>query len=110
MHIQAGNHVVLENDRSFQSFKDGEGERHFEHVVKFEWQFEEAPQILVALNRLDIACHNLLRVHVTAEKISASGFTLRYFTCANTQIFGIGAQWIAFHAAMSDFRLPRRIL
>lgn len=110
MHIQTGNHAVSENDHAFRPFKDGEGERHFEHVVKFEWPFEEVPQILVALNRLDIACHNGLRVNVTAEKISISRFTLHYSTFANTQIFGIGAQWIAFHAAMSDFRLPGRIL
>ena len=110
MHIQAGNHAVAENNRAFQPFKDGEGERQFEHVVKFKEPFAEVPQILVAFNRLDIASHAPLRVNVTAEKISPTGFTLRYSTWANTQIFGIGAQWMAFHAALSDFRLTGRIL
>lgn len=110
MHIQTGNHAVAENDHAFQPFKHGERERHFDHVVKFEWPFEEVPQILVALNQLDIACQTPLRAKVTAEKISASGFTLRYSTSTDTQILGIGAQWIAFHGAISDFRLPRRIL
>ena len=110
MHIQAGNHAVAENNRAFQPFKDGEGERQFEHVVKFKEPFAEVPQILVAFNRLDIASHAPLRVNVTAEKISPTGFTLRYSTWANTQIFGIGAYWMAFHAALSDFRLTGRIL
>ena len=110
MHIQTGNHAVAENNRAFQPFKDGEGKRQFEHVVKFKEPFAEVPQILVAFNRLDIASHPPLRVNVTAEKISATGFTLRYSTWANTQIFGIGAQWMAFHAALSDFRLTGRIL
>jgi hypothetical protein len=110
MHIQAGNHAVDDNDRSFQAFKDGEGERYCEHAVKFEQPFEEVPQILVALNHLDVESHTALRLSVTAEKISASGFTLRYSTWANTQVFGVGAQWIAFHEALSDFRLTRRIL
>ncbi|SRR6266446_3802405 len=80
MHIQTGNHAVADNNRAFQAFKDGEGERHFDHVVKFEEPFEEVPQIVVAFNRLDIAPHTALRVNVTAEKISATGFTLRYST------------------------------
>lgn len=110
MHIQTGNHAVAENERAFRPFMTGKGERSFEHVVKFEWPFEEPPQILVAINRLHIPCQAAVRVNVSAEKISASGFTLHYSTWANSQIFGVGAQWIAFHAAMSDFKLPRRIL
>ena len=110
MHIQAGNHAVAENNRAFQVFKDGEGERHFEHVVEFEEPFEEIPKVLVALNRLDIASYTALRLNVSAERISETGFTLRYSTWANTQIFGVGAQWMAFHAALSDFRLTGRIL
>jgi hypothetical protein len=99
MHIQAGNHAVADNDRAFRAFRDGEGERHFEYAVKFEQPFEEVPQILVALNHLDVESHTALRLSVTAEKISASGFTLRYSTWANTQVFSVGAQWIAFHEA-----------
>jgi len=49
-------------------------------------------------------------LRVRAEKISATGFTLRYSTWANTQILGVGAQWMAFHAALSDLRLTGRIL
>lgn len=110
MHIQAGHHAVADNDRAFRAFKDGEGERHFEHGVKFEQPFEDVPQILVALNRLDIASHAALKVSVTAETISVAGFTLRYSTWADTRILGVGAQWMAFHAALSDFRLTGRIL
>jgi hypothetical protein len=110
MQIQAGNHVVAQNDRAFQTFKDGEGERHFEHVVKFKEPFEEVPQIVVGLSHLDIPSFTALRLNVTAEKISPTGFTLRYSTWENTQIFGVGAQWMAFHAALSDFRLTGRIL
>jgi H-type lectin domain len=110
MHIQAGSHAVAENSRALQVFKDGEGERQFEHVVKFEEPFEEVPQILVALSHLDVASHTALKLKVTAEKISATGFTLRYSTWAKSQIFGVGAQWMAFHAALSDFRLTGRIL
>ena len=110
MHIQAGSHAVPEDDREFRMFKDGEGERHFDHVVKFKEPFEEIPQVLVALDHLDIAAYTALRLKVRAEKISATGFTLRYSTWANTQILGVGSQWIAFHAALSDLRLTGRIL
>jgi H-type lectin domain len=97
MHIQAGIHTVADDNEAFRPFRDGEGERSFVHFVKFERPFATVPRIMVALNHFDIASHTALRVNVKAERISASGFTLRYFTWANTQIFGLGAQWMAFH-------------
>jgi hypothetical protein len=110
MHIQAGNHAVADHDHAFRAFRDGEGERHFDYIVKFEQPFEEVPQILVTLTRIDIAPHTALRLCIAAEKISASGFTLRYSTWANSQILGVGARWMAFHAALSDLTLTGRIL
>lgn len=95
MHIQAGIHAVADDNPDFRSFR--EGERSFEHIVKFEQAFATVPKILVALSHLDIASYAALRLTVTAKKISASGFTLRYFTWGNTQIFGLGAQWMALH-------------
>ncbi len=97
MHIQAGIHAVDDNNPDFRSFRDGEGERSFGHIVRFEQPFATVPKILVALSHLDIASYAALRLNITAEKISASGFTLRYFTWGNTQILGLGAQWMAFH-------------
>ena len=97
MHIQAGIHTVGDDNEAFRPFRDGEGERSFAHIVRFERPFATVPKIMVVLNHFDIASHTALRVNVKAEKISASGFTLRYFTWANTQIFGLGAQWMAFH-------------
>ena len=97
MLIQAGIHTVADDDESFRSFRDGEGERSFVHLVRFERPFATAPKILVTITHFDIASYTALRLNIRAEKISASGFTLRYFTWANTQIFGLGAQWMAFH-------------
>jgi hypothetical protein len=97
MHIQAGIHVVADDNEDFRSFRDGEGERSFEQIVRFEQPFPNVPKILVALSHLDIGSYTALRLNITAEKVSASGFTLRYFTWANTQILGLGAQWMAFH-------------
>jgi H-type lectin domain-containing protein len=110
MNIQSGNHAVAEKDRTFQAFTDGEGERHFEHVVKFEEPFEETLRILVALSHLDIASYTALRLTVTAEKISANGFTCATPRGQTPRSLGIGAQWMGFHAALSDFRLTGRIL
>jgi H-type lectin domain-containing protein len=97
MDIQTGIHTVADDNESFRSFRDGQGERSFEHIVRFERPFAAAPKILVTLSHLDVVSYTALRLNITAEKISASGFTLRYFTWANTQILGLGAQWMAFH-------------
>lgn len=110
MHIQSGKHVVGDNDRRFLGVNDGERQRHFDHVVKFVQRFDDVPHVLVALNHLDIESNAALTLQVTAEEISSSGFVLRYTTGGDNEIFGVGAQWIAFHADLGDSRLPRRIL
>ena len=97
MHIQTGIHAADDNNPDFRSFRDGEGERSFEQIVRFEQPFATVPKILVALSHLDIASYAALRLNITAEKISASGFTLRYFTWGNTQILSLGVQWMALH-------------
>ena len=109
MHIQSGKHVVGDNAQGFEALQDGEGRRHFDHIVKFEQKFDDVPHVLVALNYLDVTPH-ALKLHVSAEEVSASGFVLRYSTWATAHVFGVGAQWTAFRAALSDFRLTGRIL
>lgn len=95
MHIQTGIHAVADDNEAFRSFRDGEGERSFDHLVRFERPFATEPKILVTLSHFDLPSYTALRLNITAEKISASGFTLRYFTWANTQILGLGVQWVA---------------
>jgi phosphoribosyl 1,2-cyclic phosphodiesterase len=110
MHIQSGKHVVGDNDDRFLAVNESHGHRHFDHAVKFAQRFDDIPHVLVALTHIDIPSNAALTLQVTAEEISASGFVIRYTTRANTEIFGIGAQWIAFHPDLGDSRLPRRIL
>jgi hypothetical protein len=107
MHIQAGKHMVTDSTPVFQPFKDGEGNRHFDHVVRFEEKFDSAPQVLVALNYVDVGPE--VKLQVAAENITATGFVLRYSTWANARVFSVGAQWIAFHAAVSDVTLSEKI-
>ena len=83
MHIQAGKHIVTDGHPVFHLFKDGEGNRHFDHVVKFEQKFDSAPQVLVALNHVDAGPE--VKVQVAAENITATGFVLRYSTWANAR-------------------------
>jgi H-type lectin domain len=107
MHIQAGKHIVTDSNPAFQPFKDGDGNRHFDHVVKFDQKFDSAPQVLVALNHVDVGPE--VKLQVAAENITASGFVLRYSTWADARVLSVGAQWIAFHAALSDMTLTGKL-
>jgi hypothetical protein len=97
MEIQTGIHTVSDDTQAFRLFRYDEGERRFEHNITFEWPFTSTPKILVALNYLDAASYTTVRIEVMAENVNASGFALSYLTWANTQILGVGAQWLAFH-------------
>ena len=108
MHIQAGKHIVADSHPAFHPFKVGEGNRHFDHVVKFEQEFDSAPQVLVALNHVDVGPE--VKLQVAAENITATGFVLRYSAWANARVLSVGAQWIAFHAAVSDVTLTGKLL
>jgi hypothetical protein len=107
MHIQAGKHIVRDSDPAFRHFKDGDGNRHFDHVVKFEQRFDSAPQVLVALNHVDIGPE--VKLQVAAENVTATGFVLRYSTWTSARVISVGAQWIAFHSAVSDVTLTEKI-
>src|SRR4051812_10902227 len=108
MHIQSGKHVVGVDNDKFRSFNEEDGPRSFEHVVNFEERFTVTPEVIVAINHLDVASFSALRVHVSAEEVDSSGFTLRYSTWANTQIFRLGAYWIAFGPPLSSFQQPEK--
>lgn len=107
MHVQSGKHIVASSNPAFQPFKDGEGNRYFDHVVKFEQGFESPPQVLVSLNHLDGGPE--VKLHVAAEKVTASGFVLRYSTWADARVVSVGAQWFAFHTDMTEMTLAENV-
>jgi hypothetical protein len=69
--------------------------------------FESTPQVLVALNHLDGGPE--VKLQVAAENITASGFVLRYSTWAKARVVSVGAQWVAFHADMTEMTLAENV-
>ncbi|KAL9944226.1 hypothetical protein D7B24_006491 [Verticillium nonalfalfae] len=58
--------------------------------------FDRAPKVFVAINELDMNCSGNLRVAVSAEKVDASGFVWHGSSWGDSQLYTVGADWIAF--------------
>ncbi|KAF2149985.1 hypothetical protein K461DRAFT_281245 [Myriangium duriaei CBS 260.36] len=63
--------------------------------VKFEKEFERAPTVLAALDMLDAAGNADLRVKVTVEEVSTTGFKWGLDTWDDSTLYAAGASWIA---------------
>lgn len=92
--IQSGTFNVGKSTSGFNLDK-GDGERTVNVEVKFKKPFESTPTIMVSVNRVDAAKDTNLRYAVTTSFVSTEGFLIKVVTWGDTQIHGIGGQWIA---------------
>jgi hypothetical protein len=75
---------------------EGSGERIQKIAVSFPFPFAETPQIVVALSKMDVDKGRNTRISVGAESISAAGFTVLFYTWADTLLYSADAVWIAY--------------
>ena len=62
--------------------------------ILFKNEFLRMPQVLTMLSGLDVA-DSPVRLRVTAESVSTTGFVLTIGTWVNSEIYGISVQWMA---------------
>jgi hypothetical protein len=58
--------------------------------------FDRTPKVFIALSELDMDSSKNLRVKLSADKIDAKGFTWHGDAWADSLLYGVGADWIAF--------------
>ncbi len=73
-----------------------QGDRVYTAYVKFEKPFEQVPEILIMVNKLEAHKDSNVRYAVSAEGISRDGFTIRIKTWNDTRLLNIGGNWMAF--------------
>jgi hypothetical protein len=74
------------------------GERSTTLEVTFEKPFDKKPKVVLAADFLDTDTKTNLRYKIEAISISRDGFTIKVSTWADTKIFGIGGNWLAYNA------------
>jgi hypothetical protein len=73
-----------------------EGDRHFEQHINFDEEYETVPKVMVSLKGLDADKMENLRIKISAENISTSGFDIRVFTWNDSKIYRVFASWISY--------------
>jgi hypothetical protein len=56
----------------------------------------DGPKVFLALSELDVDSSRNMRVVVAAEHVDARGFTCKGETWADSILYTVGADWIAF--------------
>lgn len=102
--IDSGNLSTWRGRAANWNLWDGTGERRFRHHVDFSQSFSEVPQVVTSIDMLDIAENHNSRLRVKAENITQEGFDAVICTWADTQVWGVGVNWVAY--GLGDRPLP----
>lgn len=95
----------------FSAFEDdgpmwtGTGPRVERVPVTFPSAFRDLPAVHVSLSMWDISVEANQRVDISAEEVTASGFTLVFRTWGDTRVARVRADWLAIGPAdhVDDF-------
>jgi len=74
---------------------EGEGMRIFPLTVTFAKEMPSKPAVIVSLTHIDASDDYNLRVQVEVDNATTTGWNGRFVTWGDSQIFGLGASWIA---------------
>ena len=74
----------------------GEGTRTFQYIVTFDRPYESAPTMTYGVTGLDAGIEKNIRYTVKVEKVTITGFVIRITTWADSRIYGIYGNWLAF--------------
>jgi len=85
------------NSTSTPSFTlhENEGERSVVISVPFLRPFENTPEVILSVNKLDAEALTNVRYSVKALTVTRDGFTIQIVTWAETKLYGISGYWLA---------------
>ena len=92
--VQSGVFDVNTNTKGYTLDKNS-GDRIFTQEVRFEKPFETIPNVVVAVNKLEVDKSQNVRFDVQATAVSRDGFVLRIKTWGDTRVLVIGGSWVA---------------
>lgn len=74
----------------------GSGSRNYDKFITFEKSFPSKPLIVINICGLDTSKDRNTRVAIEAKDITNEGFSIQFFTWADSIIYALNASWIAY--------------
>ena len=93
--IESGRVWMHQEDSDFQ-LETGDGNRTADKLVRFNTPFRTPPQVIVALAKLDVDKGYNTRLAVEPKNIGNASFEVDFKTWANTQVYGVEANGLAY--------------
>jgi hypothetical protein len=86
-----------EPEKEGWSLNRGTGDRTYIEEMTFEKAFTTAPRVIVSISGYDASAgpENTVRVHVSAFRVTKTGFTLRIKTWGDARLGSVWGNWIA---------------
>lgn len=91
----AGSVLVFDHIETNGQMWVGTGERRATAKVKFEAAFDRAPHVLLSISMIDADNGSNLRLQLSAENVTRTGFMAIAYTWKDTRIGRLSVSWIA---------------
>jgi len=93
--VQRGSETLFSAFEDGSEMWTGEGVREHRHLVGFRANFETPPVVHLGLSMWDIDMASNQRVDITADEVTAQGFTIVFRTWGDTRVARVRADWLA---------------
>ena len=78
------------------SLDQNNGERSMTIIINFEKPVSSIPKVILSVTQIDANKSTNIRYNVDAISISRDGFSLKVNTWADSKIFSISGNWLAY--------------
>lgn len=94
--IRSGNEYISYTNTPNYTLSSGSGVRVYDSYVLFKQPFTVTPEISVSIHSLDMDRSHNDRIYCSVKDVTPYGFTLRAETWADSLIYAVGMDWIAY--------------
>lgn len=100
--VQRGSETLFSAFEDGSAMWTGDGPREHRHPVLFGTAFDGAPLVHLGLSMWDIDMASNQRVDISAEAVTAGGFTIVFRTWGDTRVARVRADWLAIGPTSFD--------
>jgi hypothetical protein len=88
-------HKFYKDEQIKETLKNNpNGDREIRVFVKFDIPFKKKPKVTVSLQKIDVG-DRIIRLSTSVEEIQVDGFTLRFATWLDSEVYSAVVSWVA---------------
>ena len=93
--IKIGRYPISCDKNTFEQLKKGDGVRTADFTAEFGYEFDNKPEVFVAIAMIDADSRKNIRISVYVQSIHEDKFTFSVTTWYDSVVYGVDVAWIA---------------